>query len=128
MIVVKYIDVEEVRSNIVELLHHKPRIPYHELPEYPTEEELRVPVELVHGKVFTNTDGKKVCIGMSGAAQIALGLPFEVFENLREDITKQRVTVTQYKSLYAGAQRELNQMRTMSFWDRVKFLFNRQSA
>ena len=38
--------------------------------------------EMIHGQTFSNSRGERICIGMSSAAQEAIGLPFEIFESM----------------------------------------------
>ena len=42
--------------------------------------------EMIHGQTFSNSRGERICIGMSSAAQTAIGLPFEVFESMNNTI------------------------------------------
>lgn len=128
MLIVKNIEIVDVSEDIVGLLHDKSLPDLKASPKIPTKEEMSVPIEVVHGRRFINADGEEFCIGMSKKAETALGLPFEVIENQQNEINVQRTRIAQLRGYYADTLEKLEEFRTMSFWSRVKFLFNRQSA
>lgn len=135
MLVVQDIKIKEVSRDIVELLHYRPAPDPREFRRVPTKEELEIPIEVIHGKTIITPDGREVCIGMSKKVQTALGLPFELIDDLQDDVERlhreidmQLVTIDQLRGRYAGAQDTIKQFRAMTLWRRIKFLFKRSTA
>jgi hypothetical protein len=80
-------------------------------------------IEAVKGRGFYNVSGEKVLIGMSEQAQIALGLPFEVFQN-QDTMIKQLIKESSgAKNIIDRLRYDLGDYMNMKFIDRLKFLF-----
>jgi hypothetical protein len=81
MLVVKNIDVIQVDRDSIQLAS-MPGINVHSY------DYLDPPItfEMIHGRTFSNSRGERICIGISNDAQTAIGLPFEVFESMNNEI------------------------------------------
>lgn len=77
------------------------------------ERELNLFRERIQGWRFTNSHGDEVYIGMSKEAQLAIGLPFEAFENLQKELRDTRESLRAHRSA----------VNTANFWRRFKYLF-----
>lgn len=94
MILIDKISVKEVPHNICEIaaysytperdiLDYSPGIPMNRM-----EDALSVTKEQITGRRFQNGVGKAICIGMSKQVQVAIGLPFEAFDNMNKQIDR----------------------------------------
>lgn len=95
----------------------------------------KITKEMVTGKVFINADNKEFCIGMSEKVQTAIGLPFEEFENLHNELDDKRyeletnkITISQLRDRYARSLKKIEQFETMSLWKKIKFLFKKRCS
>jgi len=85
MLVVKDIEVLCVERNRIQIARYSPSVTF--LAESAMTGELKeISIEDIHGQTFSNSRGERICIGMSNAAQQAIGLPFEAFERMNHQI------------------------------------------
>ncbi len=78
--------------------------------------------EAIKGKRFFNAQGKEFCIGMSKQVQDAIGLPFEVFDGMRQ---QRKINIEKITRLYVETvdlKDQLNQHNKAGFWKRLKYL------
>lgn len=81
--------------------------------------------ETVRGERFTNVAGDTVCIGMSRQAQKALGLPFKAFEHAKKVDLQQREEILALGHKLRECRKKLKKYRSMTFVQRLRFLFSR---
>ena len=85
MLVVKDIEVLRVERDHIQIAHYSP--PGIFLAESLKTGKLKeISIEDIHGRVFRNSRGERICIGMSNAVQKAIGLPFDVFESMNRQM------------------------------------------
>ena len=115
MICVKSIELVEVDRDRVELaIYPPPSVRFH-AGEIPPLRDICITREMIEGRVFRNSFGREICIGMRKEVQDALGLPFEAFEGLRSQVEQKNLIVNELLS-------RLENIRNMGFWDRFKGL------
>ncbi|MFH1777587.1 MAG: hypothetical protein ABH952_08545 [Candidatus Omnitrophota bacterium] len=123
MIIVQEIKVANVDKNVVELAHYPPM--NFSIYPGPKTEPIEITYEMIHGRTFVNANGEEFCIGLSEQAQTAIGLPFEAFENMSNEIEKLQIHIGDLRKKYNIARDKINQYETMGLWKRIKFLFGR---
>jgi len=85
-----------------------------------------ITTEMVRGRRFVNIRGEEVCIGMSKQVQQAIGLPFEVYDTMDNNITFFRKRNQNLESQNFNLLKRIEQHQSISFLGRVKFLFTRK--
>ncbi len=85
-----------------------------------------ITTEMVRGRRFVNIRGEEVCIGMSKQVQQAIGLPFEVYDVMENNITFFRKRNQNLESKNFSLLKRIEWHQTMGFLGRVKFLFTRK--
>ena len=88
-------------------------------------ERIEVKKEHVHGRTFINANGESVCIGMTKRVQSLLGLPFEVFDNMKNDLDMARITVAQLRDRNAALQKSMAGFKEAGLLKRLKYLFTK---
>lgn len=86
-------------------------------------EKINVTNEVIRGRYFVNNKGDEVCLSYKKDIQDLLGLPFEVFENLSNDIKILQGLNFKITKEKDKEEAKLKTFLNMSFWDRLKFLF-----
>ena len=81
MLVVKDIDVIQIDRDSIQLAS-MPGIDGYS----PSYLDPPITFETIRGRVFRNSRGERICIGMSNVAQQAIGLPFDVFESMNRQM------------------------------------------
>ena len=79
--------------------------------------------EVIHGRIFNNARGEEVCIAMTREVQIAIGLPFEVFEDQGKKITNLSAEVGHKNALLVLSGLKLSMYEGATFFERLKYLF-----
>lgn len=123
MIVIKEIKVVNVDRNIAEfaIADHKPFVWLEKPGLIP--ESIEVTREMVRGRIFVNTRGQRLCIGMTREVQEAIGLPFEIFDSMDQKITG---LSKQNHELRCRAQAYMDwhdNFIRLNFWGRLKYAF-----
>jgi len=70
-------------------------------------------VETVEGKWFHNPAGVSVVIGWTKEVQLALGLPFEAFDNMEKQLSDDHLHITKLTNLITALERQ-------SIWEFIK--------
>ncbi len=129
MILVKNIEVVEVERDPWELLSlTKPYQavevfnPGKNVPEFIDTNVFR---EMVQGQRFRRPDGKELIIGYSKQVEEAVGLPFEIFKNMQDDIDDYRVTMRRQTDSINRYQSYISELGRAGFWKRIKYVFTR---
>lgn len=77
---------------------------------------IRIATEVIRGQRFRNSRGVIICIGMSQQVREAIGLPFEVYENLQHNLDYEKAQLRQSRN-------QLKRVKDMTFWERIRFAF-----
>ncbi len=118
MLVVKNIEVIEVDTNMLRVVHQE---------EYDmAEETVNITTEMIRGEHFTNARGERFCIGMSKQVEEAIGLPMKIFTNMSSEMETQRITIAQLRQRYATALAKIDKFKSMKLWGRIKNVFTTQ--
>jgi len=120
MLLVKSIEVIEVNADICDLFH-KQQPSDTALPQVGT---VHITKEMVSGKQFTNAQGQTICIGMSKQVQDAIGLPFEVLDNLNKALFDDNEAILARDTKIQRQKDRINFYVNMSFWKKLKYLFS----
>ena len=116
MVCVKSIELVEVDRDRIEFANFPPPDVRFQPEELLPVKDIGITREMIKGKVFRNSLGRKVCIGMRKEVQDALGLPFEAFDDLRDQVEQKNLIV---KDLLE----QINAIKNMGFWARFRRLF-----
>lgn len=82
--------------------------------------EFKLKAEMIEGKRFKTADGREIMIGMTKKVQLAIGLPYEAWEELEGRLEARD---NQYKNRLSVFADYMFKVETMSFWKRLKVLF-----
>ncbi len=116
MVCVKSIELVEVDRNRIEFGSFPPLdVRSHTGGILPVK-DIDITREMIKGRVFRNSLGRKVCIGMRKEVQDALGLPFEAFDGLRDQVEQKNLIVNDLLE-------QINVIKNMGFWGRFRCLF-----
>ena len=85
----------------------------------------KVTPEMVFGRIFRTATGEEICIGMTGAVQKAIGLPFEAFDNLQNELEEAKNSYNIICRTLNQQNKKLFTLQNMSWWQRLIFLFNK---
>lgn len=128
MLCVTDITVVETQRDRIRLAHQRHFTPSARVVGSDPVQYSPVEEEMVHGKMFVNHFGKRVCIGMTRQVQEAIGLPLEVFQKQRDLIASDRATIADLqhetedlRRAAQQAQRDLDAFRTAGLWSRLKY-------
>lgn len=80
--------------------------------------------EMVEGQRFVNANNETVIIGWAKDVQEKLGLPFEVFDDLKFRNAELGKIKSELSLKIFDLQEALRYYKNMTFWQRLKFLFN----
>jgi len=122
MILVKDVTVLKVKGDVVNFAH----IPEYDGPiewDYSDSDPIEIRNEVIRGTVFCDRHGQKVCIGATEDVQRLIGLPFEVFNNQQNELTRANAESRRYRRELNAALVEIGRIGTADWWDRLKFLF-----
>ncbi|MCK5604913.1 hypothetical protein KAR91_23690 [Candidatus Pacearchaeota archaeon] len=81
--------------------------------------------EVITGGHFVDAFGKFKCIGMTSEVERVLGIPMACFKEHSEQIYNLNIEVRRLNKAWNFARIRLYTIRHMSFWNRLKFLFNK---
>lgn len=130
MILVRDIETVETNRDWCEIAHFDdiPLNPYDE--STPMNLELRK--EFIRGREFVNSRGESIILGATGKVQEILGLPFQVFENMQNNLVYYMRQERTLQNTIANKDQEiqflqqcLNNWKTMTLWERIKNVFAR---
>lgn len=86
--------------------------------------------EIIHGKIFVNAHGDKVCIGMAKDVQAALGLPFEALSNMEVNLDKSNLSLSmarkdaaRLEAKFVAKTEEIKTFHEASFLHRLRWAF-----
>lgn len=82
--------------------------------------------EVIQGEKFRLPDGREFCIGLSEEVHVALGIPLKAWANMNEMMDEQRAELFGLRKCSHNQLHALKQYRTMSRWERFRFLFKRK--
>jgi len=91
-----------------------------------------ITTEMIRGRRFVNHQGEEVCIGMSKQVQEAIGLPFEVYDNMQSSISflEKRCQNLNNENFWLrnriGFMEE--RFQSINLWGRIKFVFTRNKG
>jgi len=86
-------------------------------------EKVEVTVEDIHGRRFNHPKYGEIVIGWSDKVQKLLGIPFEVYDNLQEEITNLTHKNSMYYQNMIGYRSLVKRFQNMSFLQRLYYLF-----
>ena len=120
MLCITEIKVVEANRDLIEIAHMRGIPFFSELLGSDPVERVAVEREVVHGREFVNSRGERVCIGLSRQVQELIGLPFEVFDDLSNELRDERIANIELHSRvvdyeYAG------------FWTRLRYAFTKKA-
>ena len=91
-----------------------------------------ITTEMVRGRRFVNHQGEEVCIGMSEQVQQAIGLPFEVYDNMQSSISflEKRCQNLNIENFHQRNRIRFMEERfqSINLWGRIKFVFTRNKG
>ena len=102
MILVKHIEAFEVEGPVGEIAHFEDR-PC----DYSTQPVFELERELVRGRTFIRPDGTTICIGTSKQAQEVLGIQYEAWETMKDELGASRVLLYDLRNLSAWGHLKL---------------------
>lgn len=79
--------------------------------------------ESIHGRIFRNSRGEDICIGMTREVQITIGLPFEAFESQNKQIEDLSREVGRNRAQLVLSSLQLSIYEGAGFFQRLKYLF-----
>jgi len=83
-------------------------------------------IEEIKGEDFINDKGEAVRIGMSLQAREAIGLQLGIYEKMHRSILRMEDVIDILQEKIISIKSKLNEYKSMSFWSRLKFLFNKK--
>ncbi len=86
----------------------------------PYEKSINITEEMVRGRTYITADGRQIIIGMTKEVQDAIGLPYEVFENLNKELDTSREMLSRNRQYMADYQARVE---GLSLFKRIKALF-----
>lgn len=116
MILVTDVKIREIEQSFVEIAHFNPN--------YTNLEKPTITQELVKGRRFVNYEGKDVVIGWDKQTQIALGLPFDVFESMQIRIRNLCNSINCLCDENSNLREQIKEYRNMTLWERIVALIN----
>lgn len=117
MIVVKNAEIVEVaRDDYWPIGYFPRRVPDMQGPGI--DESIGIKIEYVEGRFFRNAQGLEVVIGWDKETQLALGLPFKVFENMNK-----RRESDYFENM--KLRKKIREMEEMSIFQFIRFKFAR---
>ena len=91
-----------------------------------------ITTEMVRGRRFVNHQGEEVCIGMSKQVQEAIGLPFEVYDNMQSSISFLEKRCQNLNNENFNLRNRIRFMeerfQSINLWGRIKFVFTRNKG
>lgn len=119
---IKYIKTSNHRDTL-ELLHRQ----YPEVHPHSFEERgVETLKEMVKGRRFVNSRKETICIGLEKEVEELIGLPFEVFEKMRDEIETLENNIEYEKRLNKTLNDSLVNWEQMKLWGRIKNVFKRR--
>ena len=96
MILIKHIEAFEVEGPVGEIAH------------FPDPETTRpIERETVRGQTFSRPDGTTICIGTSKQAQEVIGIQYEAWEAMKDELGASRVLLYDLRNLSAWGHLKL---------------------
>lgn len=81
-----------------------------------TGKDIKIKREMIQGRVYRDSVGREICIGMTREVQEAIGLPLEAWKRLVEEHEQKRLRIN-------DLWERIENIKSLSFWDRLKCLF-----
>jgi len=146
MVVITKIECLEVDQNpAIYKTYNGVDIPIMDYDNIPTDFNINVKEEYIHGREFIDVRGNSTIIGMTDDVSKQLGEPFNVIHNLqdtihslnnsirriRSDFDKERTMLEAERDMVHKRNNEISHKYTllklkyenMTFWERVKYVF-----
>lgn len=122
MILIKNIEIVEVPGSQIEIINQREkRLIMKRLHlETPIIKDFNLTKEMVYGRRYRTVDNREIVIGMSKHVQKTIGLTYEAFDNLRNDLERQidiLINTTHVHKEYKA------KIKNMNFRNRLKALF-----
>lgn len=136
MLLVKSVEILYVNGDYSEILAEISRpLDIRPVNNFVQEQEIQMAKEMVKGIEFCNRDGDSVLIGMTKDVQAAIGLPFQAFNDMGEQIATLSSELARSKKKILNLEKEkstlsirLNNICKLGFFKRLKFLFLKRLA
>lgn len=122
MLFVKKIEVVEVdRDRVENIICDREGIRAYDPDIRYVEETFKT--EIVDGQRFVNYRGQEICIGMTAAAREALGLPFEIYEDMESRLFDANIEIKKRLIIQRRLEHRLDTIKKMSWWERFNRLW-----
>lgn len=86
-------------------------------------ESVEVTQEHIQGRIFVNSRGERICLGLSNQVSKALSFPFELIEQQAEEIKSLESKSSKLSNDLQSATKELLAFHSADIWHRIVFLF-----
>ena len=132
MIVVTDITLQDVKDDPCKFEHHTSlsHLGYIDPLASIPDEYLESTEETIKGHKYKLRDGRVLKIGWSKQVQEAIGIPIEAFDNLEKNVCSLSSSLTESVERNQKLIKEnntlknkLQSLRSMTFWQKLKFLF-----
>ena len=117
MLLIKSIEIIKTQDDWQAVIYKYDPDPYMLVNDGELAIEKAVVRELVRGEEFVNERGERVIVGWSEDVQKLIGLPFRAFENMR--VSMKQIDDRNYK-----LRLQIEAIKNMTFWNRLKMLFS----
>ena len=120
MIVIKSIEVIEVPGDILDYYPQRQMVAAFDAKSCRPYEKM---LKRVEGRRFVNARGEEFCIGWAEEVEEAVGLPFEIFENMSKDLEEFRMESINQVGQINRYQKYISELGRAGFFKRLKNLF-----
>ncbi len=127
MILIKSIETIEVEGdlhNIYQNYGHQGHVPCYKNGAEPSSESIEVIQELVRSKHFVQADGQRVYIGQTKAVADVIGIQYEAWDSMEKRLEEVRSKLFNASCDLVKSNNELSVLKNLSFWAKLKGLFN----
>lgn len=121
MILITDVKIRKIDGNQAQIIAQK----YEELYSPMGPEEVRDKmneIEHIKGTRFVNLNGEDVVIGMDKESQKLIGLPFDIFEHMQDEINRCRELINEYQKMSKTLTHRIRAFNGLSFFQRVKHI------
>ena len=81
-----------------------------------------IEIEHIKGGRFVNSNGEEVVIGIDKKSQDLIGLPFDTFEHMQDEINRCRELINEYQKMSKTLTHRIRAFNGLSFFQRVKHI------
>ena len=123
MLAIKSIEVVEVERDRLEVADWQgiKDVRVYDTNGTPSKMDVAHAFETIEGRIFVNSNGLELCIGMSKQVQDAIGLPFKAFEDAEKVLNRRWDDIMDLKRINEDQQKKLEVVKDANFWKRFKY-------